>query len=63
MKNHMKDASIQCALLTSVTTSTPIKRDVVHFPVSESDLSEVDEPMAADVSSSAYCPSQESSQS
>ena len=55
IKRHFKDASVQCCLLTSVTTSTPIKRDKVHFPASESDLSEVNDPRAADVSSSVYC--------
>ena len=62
-KCNQQYAGVQCALLTSVTTSTPIKRDKVHFPASESDLSEVDDPPAADVSSSVYSPSQESSQS
>ena len=65
IKPHYKDAGTQCTLLTSsVTTSTPIKRGKVpQFPASESELSEVDDPAPADVSSSVYYPSQESSQS
>lgn len=65
IKLHFKDTGTQCTLLTSsVTTSTPIKRGKVpQFPASESELSEVDDPVPADVSSSVYCPSQESSQS
>ena len=63
IKPPFKDASVQCALLAPVTTSTPIKLDKAHFLSSESELSEVDELPAADLSTSVYCPSKESSQS
>ena len=63
-KGEYKNVGVQCNLLTSFTTSTPLKlRDQTCFSVPDSDLSDVDEYPAADISSSVYWPSQESSQS